>query len=117
MAARQSSAQHPEVGHVLPLWLLFGVFGALIVLTVVTVLASYVDFGGLNIWIAIAIAAVKATLVALVFMHLKWDRPFNGIILASSLLFVVLFLGIALMDKMEYQVEMIPGPAPAFQSP
>ncbi len=115
MAGQSSSPNHPDVGHVVPLPMLTGVFAALIALTILTVLAAKVDLGGANVWIAIFIAGVKATLVASVFMHLKWDRPFNGIILIGSLLFVVLFLGIALMDTMEYQVDMIPGPAPAFQ--
>lgn len=114
MADRHNSASHPEVGHVLPLWLLLGTFGALIALTVLTVLVAKIDIGPFNIWLALAIAAAKGTLVAAIFMHLFWDRPFNGIILVGSLLFVMLFLGIALMDTLEYQVEMIPGPAPAF---
>jgi len=115
MAESRNSANHPEVGHALPLWLLVATFGALVVLTVLTVLVARVPLGSFNVWVALAIAGAKGTLVALIFMHLYWDRPFNRIILAASLLFVVLFLGVALMDTMEYQVEMIPGPAPAFQ--
>jgi cytochrome c oxidase subunit IV len=35
-------------------------------------------------------------------MHLRWDSPFNGIILISAMFFVALFIGIALMDSREY---------------
>ncbi len=115
MVESPNSENHPEVGHLLPLWLLMGTFGALIVLTILTVLVARIDIGSLNIWLALAIASTKASLVAAIFMHLFWDRPFNRIILIGSLLFVMLFLGITLMDTLEYQVEMIPGPAPAFQ--
>jgi len=56
--------------HVLPLSTYFAVWGALVVLTVITVAASRFDFGAANTVIAMFIATVKATLVALFFMHL-----------------------------------------------
>ncbi len=53
-----------------------GVFVALAVLTVVTVLASKIHFGSkaANITIALLIATFKASLVAAIFMHLRWER-------------------------------------------
>ena len=55
---------------------------ALLVLTVVTVGASTIDFGSgmTNVIIAMLIASIKASLVALFFMHLRWDKPINAII-------------------------------------
>jgi cytochrome c oxidase subunit 4 len=103
---------HHEGGHVVPLWLLAGVLGVLLVLTILTVAVTWVDLGRLNIWIAIVVAAIKATLVALYFMHLRWDRPFNGVILLISLVLVVLFLGFALRDGIAYLPDTIPGYAP-----
>lgn len=51
------------------------VFVALAIATVITVGASRVDFGGhLNVIVALLIAVVKASLVAAIFMHLKWER-------------------------------------------
>lgn len=47
------------------------VFAALLLLTVVTVLVSYVDLGMMNVVVALLIASVKASLVALYFMHLR----------------------------------------------
>ncbi len=91
---------HP---HVVSTTFLVGVFVALLVLTVVTVLASYLDLGGrsTNIFVAVLIATVKATLVALFFMHLRWDKPFNAIVLVGSLGMVGLFLGISTLDMLE----------------
>jgi cytochrome c oxidase subunit 4 len=100
---------------VVPLWLLLVVWGALVALTVVTVAATRVDLGAFNIWLALAIATVKGSLVALYFMHLRWDRPFNAIVFVGSLAFVALFIGLALMDTLEYQPELIPGHAPAME--
>ncbi len=101
------------VGHVLPMKVLGAVFAGLVVLTWITVAATWVDLGAMNLWLAMAIATVKASLVALYFMHLRWDRPINGIIFLGTLLFVLLFVGIALTDTASYQPEMIPGYSPA----
>jgi len=106
---------HPEVGHVVGLPILFGVLGALLVLTIATVAATWFDLGRLNIWIALVIAVVKASLVVLYFMHLRYDKPFNAMILIISLSFVVLFIGLALTDTRSYLPEQIPGYAPAMQ--
>jgi cytochrome c oxidase subunit IV len=47
----------------------------LLILTVVTVGASRIDFGAFNFVIAMLIASVKALLVAGIFMHLKYEEP------------------------------------------
>lgn len=82
---------------------LVGVFVALMVLTFLTVAATWIELGEFNVWLALLIAFVKAVYVALYFMHLRWDSPFNGLVLAASLAFVVLFIGITLMDSQQYQ--------------
>jgi len=94
-AARQADR---GVAHVVPLWVLLAVWAGLLVLTYLTVTATYVDFGKLNLWIAMIIATVKASLVALYFMHLRYDHPFYGLILIAALLFIVLFIGLVLVD-------------------
>jgi cytochrome c oxidase subunit 4 len=104
---------HPEVGHVTPVDLLLKVWGALVVLTVLTVAITFVDLGKLNLFAAMAIAAAKALLVALFFMHLRWDRPVNGVIFLTAILFVAIFIAMALMDTTVYQPDRIPDYAPA----
>ena len=76
------------------------ILGALLVLTGVTVGAAYVNFGSssINLIIAVLIATVKATLVAMFFMHLRHDPPINAIIFVSSLIFLGLFLLFPLID-------------------
>lgn len=106
---------HPAVGHVVPVWLLGAILLALLVLTYLTYMLSGVPLGAANIWVAIGIASVKATLVAMFFMHLRWDRPFNAIILVSSVLFVGLFISLAMMDTQQYQPTIYPGDAPGMQ--
>ena len=61
------------------------VFFTLMVLTAVTVWVSTINFGALNVPIALTIASIKALCVVLVFMHLahserlNWVFAFNGI--------------------------------------
>lgn len=71
---------------------------ALLVLTAITVFVAGFDFGNVNIFVAIAIATVKASLVALIFMHLRNDKPMNGIIAIAGFLFLGLLLLFCLID-------------------
>lgn len=65
---------HPGSGHHLQPYRVYTmVFVALVVFTVVTVLVAQVDLGGLNVPAAIIIATVKAALVGLFFMHLRFE--------------------------------------------
>jgi len=106
--AHASDSGHAEVCHVVPVRMLVGVLLALLVLTVVTVAVTLVDLGPFNLVVALSIALVKATLVLLYFMHLRWDRPFNAVIIISALAFVVIFVGLTLLDSHNYQADIIP---------
>jgi cytochrome c oxidase subunit 4 len=108
-----TEAHGDNVGHIVPLRLLVGVLVALLALTVITVAITWVDLGPLNLVAAMVIAVIKASLVLLYFMHLRWDRPFNAVIIIASLAFVVLFIILTLMDAAAYQPDVIPGFAPA----
>ena len=68
-------AQHADLGHdhVTPLGAYFGIFGALMALTAITVGVAWVDLGSINILVALGVAIVKATLVVLYFRHLKYS--------------------------------------------
>ena len=99
--------------HIVSVRVLATVLLFLLALTWATVAATWRDMGSLNLWVALAIAVVKATLVALYFMHLRWERPINTIFFIASILFIALFIGLVLMDTQTYQHELIPGYAPA----
>ena len=107
---------HPQVGHVVPLPVLFAVLGTLLVMTLVTVAVSWLDFGRFNLWIALGIAVFKASLVLLFFMHLKYDKPFNAIVVIVSIALVMLFIAIALTDAAQYEPDRIPGYAPSIKT-
>jgi cytochrome c oxidase subunit 4 len=99
--------------HVVPLRVLLLVWLALLVLTILTVAVTRWHLGELSIVIALGIAVVKSTFVALYFMHLRYDRPFHAIAFVVALLFVFLFITFALVDTQQYRSQLIPGYAPA----
>lgn len=93
-----SEHEHGGGHHVDPMWMYLTIFGALIFMTVVTVAASYVDFGSANTVIAVVIATIKATLVSVFFMHLRHDKRFNAIVFVSALLFLSFLFLFVLSD-------------------
>ena len=106
MAAAHNADNVRRAGHVhvVPPKLLLTVFGVLMVLTILTVAVTNFELGKLNVWVALLIALVKAGVVALYFMHLRWDSPFNALCLIAALFFVVIFIGITVLDSKEYKV-------------
>jgi cytochrome c oxidase subunit IV len=67
------------------------VFGALLVGTLITVWASFIDFGGAarNIAVALIIATVKAALVGAFFMHLIDERKMVYGVLGATIFFFI----------------------------
>jgi cytochrome c oxidase subunit 4 len=84
--------------HISKMGFLVAIFLCLIVLTFITVKASYYDFGSANTAIAIAIATVKASLVATFFMHLKYDKGFHSLIFVMAFVFLGVMLFFCLDD-------------------
>jgi len=81
------------IHHVTGLPVYFGVFLALMILTILTVFVSTLDLGLLNTPIALAIAVTKATLVILFFMHVIHSTRLTWVVILASLLWLgVLFV-------------------------
>ncbi len=98
--------------HIIPLKIYLGVGSGLIFLTIVTVAASMVDLGSWNIVLALLIAGFKASLVALFFMHLKYDNKLYLFSFIISIVMLVLLLIITLFDTLKrdaiYDIESQP---------
>ena len=62
-------------GHISPKSTYLTIFGALMVCTVLTVIAAFINLGNLNFPVALTIAVFKATLVVLFFMHVSIRQP------------------------------------------
>lgn len=88
--------------HVVSWQLLTAIFGALMVLTFLTVAAITIDLGPYNVVLAILIAAVKGFLVVYYFMHLKWDRAFHALCVVLSVAFVIMMIAYTSVDTHQF---------------
>ncbi len=98
--------------HILPLKSYLSVAFALFILTALTVSISFVHLGGWNAVVAILIATIKALLVALVFMHLRYEKKINLFIFTMGLVFIGLFISLTMFDTLRrtdiYEIEAQP---------
>ena len=83
--------EYPEYEeHVVPKSIYFGVF--------ITVAVAFVDLGNLNVVVALAVAVLKATLVVLFFMHVKYSPTLTKLVVISSIVWLGILFGVTLMD-------------------
>ena len=87
-----------HVAHVSSAGTLLRVLIALLILTVITVAVSRVDFGAMNLAVAMFIATIKLTLVLTYFMHLKHDTAVNILFILGSFVFLSLLFLFTLAD-------------------
>ena len=77
------------------------VFGALMVLTVITVGVSYLHAPlALAILIALVVATIKGSLVALFFMHLSHERKLIYYVLMLTVIFFVFLMFVPLLTNL-----------------
>ena len=96
--------------HVVSIRLYVVVFTALLVLTAITVWTARHDFGALNTPVAMGIAVVKALLVILFFMHVKYGSRLVKLVVACAFVWLsIMILGI-LQDY--YSPAVNPGNTP-----
>lgn len=94
--------QHPidphDLGHMLPFKTYLTVFISLLFLTFITVAVTRLDLGWLNIVVAMGVASLKAGLVALFFMHLRYENPLTWAYVAFPLILLAILLGSIFTD-------------------
>ena len=76
----------------------FAIFFTLMALTVTTVWVATIDLGPLNVVAALVIAACKATLVLLFFMHVRTSPRIIALCIFAGLLWFALLIGLTLTD-------------------
>lgn len=87
----------------------FMIFGALMVLTVITVGVSYVHLPlALAVLVALTVATIKGSLVAMYFMHLLHERKVIYWVLALTLIFFIFMMFVPLLTN----TDKIPGTTP-----
>jgi len=74
------------------------VWVGLLILTTVTVIVSRIHLGALNVWVALAIASLKSSLVIFFFMHLRQEMRLFKIGLLVLLVILAIFIGFTFFD-------------------
>ncbi|HVR74526.1 MAG TPA: cytochrome C oxidase subunit IV family protein [Planctomycetota bacterium] len=86
-----------------PTGIYYVVFALLLVLTGATVGAAFTDLGPLSAIVAIGIATAKALLVAYFFMDLRHGSRLPAFIIAASILWLVLLVGLTMIETASRQ--------------
>lgn len=84
--------------HVIPVRTYLAVFVALLVLLIATVGAYYVDLGPLNIVVALTIAIIKAVLIVLYFMHVRYSSRLVWVFAGATVVWLIIMLGLTFAD-------------------
>lgn len=92
--AEQAHEEH----HIVPPTVYLTIGSILLVLTGVTVWASYLELGVFNPIIALFIACVKATIVVLFFMHVKYSSKLTKLTVGAGLFTFLALIGMTLSD-------------------
>jgi cytochrome c oxidase subunit IV len=74
------------------------IFAALIVGTILTVWVAFYDLGIFNPIVALLIATVKAVLVVLFFMHVKYSSRLTKVTVVAGLFWFMILIGLTLSD-------------------
>ncbi|MDQ3908219.1 MAG: cytochrome C oxidase subunit IV family protein [Acidobacteriota bacterium] len=104
--------------HIVPRKVYYTIFGALLVLTGLTVFVARLDLEAavgprlgqtLATIIALTIAVTKATLVILYFMHVRYSPRLTWVVICSGLLWLVILIGLTLSDYLTRNLSALPG--------
>jgi cytochrome c oxidase subunit 4 len=86
------------MAHIAPVKLYVSIFLTLMALTTITVVVAYVNLGEFNKVVALGIASVKATLVILYFMHVKYSSHLTKLVVVAGFYFLIVLLGLTMAD-------------------
>jgi cytochrome c oxidase subunit IV len=119
MASNVAHPEHHAIEHQSHFGRYVAVLVALLLLTALTYAAAKVHLpGGWAVAVALAIAIVKGSLVALFFMHLWDQRGANRLVFVTSLVFVALLIGLTLTDNAtRFPLANPPGTTGALRAP
>src|ERR1700732_1226535 len=93
-ASTQTPYHISSVGSSVAIWL------ALLAGTGITVAAAFIDLGPFNTIVALTIATIKATLVVLFFMHVKYTHEkMTGLVVASAIFWLFILLALSMADS------------------
>lgn len=86
------------MSHVAPKSSYITIFLLLMVLTGITVAAAFINLGSFNATVALGVATLKATLVVLFFMHVKYSSRLTKLVVISGFFFLAILLLLTMVD-------------------
>lgn len=95
--------------HIVPTKIYYLVFGALMCLTLLTYSIAFVNLGRFNLVVALAIAIVKASLVILFFMHVKYSTTLTKAVVATGFIFFGIMIFFTMSDLISRGWSGVPG--------
>jgi cytochrome c oxidase subunit IV len=98
-AANVVNPEHAEHHIVSPLQYCY-VYGALIIGTILTVIAADINLGVFNPIVALGIACTKAVIVILFFMHVKYQSHLIKVTVAAGFFTFIVLVTMSLVDYM-----------------
>jgi len=84
--------------HVVTRKVYFAIFGALMVGTALTVWVANYDLGQWNAVVALTIAVIKATLVILYFMHVRYSSKLTWVFVCAGIIWLIILFAFTLSD-------------------
>lgn len=101
--------QGTEYTHIVPAKMYWGIWAALMIGTLITVLASEVELHAWNIVIALLIATIKGTLVVLFFMHLRYSPKLTMVVVIASVFWLGIMFALTMTDYLSRHWATYPG--------
>ena len=93
-----SSNADPHAQHHVPMSTFNVIIILLMVLLVLTVIAAFIPLGEMNMIVAMTIACIKALLVILYFMHVKFSSRLTKVFVSASFLWLAILFGLTFPD-------------------
>jgi cytochrome c oxidase subunit 4 len=87
-----------STGHIVPTRVYYLIFAVLMVGTAITVGVAFVDLGPFNAIVALTIAVLKATLVVLFFMHVRYSTRLTWAVVVGSIFWLGILLTLTFSD-------------------
>ena len=84
--------------HIVPRKTYFLIFFALLVLTAVTTSVAFINLGNFNIVVDLLIAGLKASLVILFFMHVKFSTKITKMFVIAGFFWLFIMMAITMTD-------------------
>lgn len=84
--------------HIVPYKMYLYILAGLISLTLISVGVTEIEFGEFSVFVALLLATIKATLVLIYFMHLKFDNKILQILVPAIFIIVALVIFIVFLD-------------------